>query len=292
MRNIFTLITAVVVLASCSKSNEKADAYGNFEAVEIMVSAESNGKILSMKVDEGFEVEKGDKIALVDTLQLHFKYQQLEAAQKALDAKKASVIAELEVLRQELKVANKDKNRIKNMLSDKAATEKQYDDILGKTSVLKRKIKAVKTQLLAVEAEKQGVIAQLGSLSDLIDKSLIKAPVSGTILQQYAELGEMAIAGKPVVKMADLSELELKVYIAGDQISQFKIGEDVKVSIDQPKGDMKEFSGVISQVSDKAEFTPKIIQTKEERVDMVYAVVIRVKNNGDLKIGMPAEVRL
>lgn len=292
MKNILVLISTIVVLASCGSSGDKADAYGNFEAVEIMVSAESNGKIKAMKVDEGVTISRGEVIATIDTMQLHFKRRQLEAALITTEAKKASIMAELAVVKEELNVANVEKKRVGNMLKDKAATEKQLDDISGKTSVLKRKIKAIQTQLSTVEAEALGITAQLGGVKDFIEKSSIKASVNGTILQQYAELGEMAIVGKPVVKMADLSELELKVYISGEQISQFKLGETVKISIDQPKGEMKDFTGIISRVSDRAEFTPKIIQTKEERVDMVYAVVIRVKNNGELKIGMPAEVRL
>ncbi|MFN7044092.1 MAG: HlyD family secretion protein [Flavobacterium sp.] len=291
MKKIGILITALIVVLSCNKNNEKADAYGNFEATEITVSSESNGKIEFLNVEEGTQIKKGMLVGLIDTLQLHYNRAQLKASIETVQSKSASVLSQIEVLNEQLKTAKIEQNRIQNMYAENAATKRQVDEIDGKVKVIEKQINSVQTQNAPILNEIKSITVQIEKLNDQIKKSKIINPVEGTVLTKYAEPSEITAFGKPLYKIANLNEMELRVYVTETQLAQIKIGQKVMVAIDA-ENDTKKYEGNITWVSAQAEFTPKVIQTKEERANLVYAVKVSVKNDGSLKIGMPAEVWL
>lgn len=288
MKNIALLVLAMFII-SCNKNNEKADAYGNFETTEITVSSESNGKIEFLNLEEGDVVEKGKTVGLIDTLQLYYTKMQLIASQKTVSSKSGNVLSQKQVLQEQLKTAKIEQTRIKNMFSENAATKRQVDEINGKVKVIEEQIKGVGTQNAPIKNEANSFSVQIEKINDQIKKCNLVNPIKGTILTKYAEPNEVTTFGKPLYKIANLEEMNLRVYISETQLSSIKIGQQVKVKIDDFE-QTKEYIGNIIWISSQAEFTPKIIQTKEERANLVYAVKIRVKNDGSLKIGMPAEI--
>lgn len=291
MKNI-KIITALFTLASlisCNKSNEKADGYGNFEATEVTISSEANGKIEFLKLDEGDILESNAQIGLIDTTQLYFNKQQLIASKGTVFSKSKNVLSQINVLREQLKTTLIEKKRIQNMFAENAATKRQVDEVNGKVNVLNEQIKSVSTQNAPIVNEVKSIEVQIEKINDQIQKSKIINPIKGTVLAKYAEPNEITAFGKPLYKIADISEMTLRVYVSETQLSKIKSGQKVIVKIDAEK-DMKSYDGTISWIASSAEFTPKIIQTKEERVNLVYAVKVKVKNDGSLKIGMPAEM--
>ena len=279
---------------ACGSNEDLSDAYGNFEANEVMVSSEVNGKIISLKVEEGQQVKKGQLLAVVDTAQLYLKKQQLIASIAAVKAKMVDIKPQIDVLLEQKRNINREVERVKKLKEDGAATQKQLDDLQGEMTVVDSKILATKTQLNTQNSGLLSEIAplemQIQQINDQLSKSYIRSMQIGTVLTTYAKEGEVTAMGKPVLKLADLSSLELRAYVSGGQLSQFKVGQDVKVLVDN--GDeTKAYDGKVSWVSAKAEFTPKIVQTKEERVNLVYALKVKVPNDGSLKIGMPGEVQ-
>ena len=289
MKKISIIILATIGLISCNKNNDKADGYGNFEATEITISSEANGKIEFLKVEEGDELKSQLQVGLVDTLQLHFAKQQLIASKSTVSSKSANIISQKSVLNEQLKTAKLEKNRIRNMYAENAATKRQVDEIEGKVKVIEEQIKSVGTQNAPILNDLKSIDVQIAKINDQIAKSKIINPINGTVLTKYAEPNEVTTFGKPLYKIANLEEMNLRVYISETQLSSIKIGQQVKVKIDDFE-QTKEYIGNIIWISSQAEFTPKIIQTKEERANLVYAVKIRVKNDGSLKIGMPAEI--
>ncbi len=293
MRNIIYFLI-LPFLINCSGGNDRADAYGNFEADEVFVSSETNGKLISLNLEQGDKVEKGEVIAVVDTMQLYFQKEQLRASMSALQQKLQDIPVQLDVLHQRKDVLDRELKRIKNLYDEGAATQKQVDDLSGESEVLERQILASESQLStqnrAILAELKPLHWKLQTVEDLIDKSLIRSPISGVVLIKLKSRGEMCMAGQPIVKIADISTLTLRAYISGDQLGEIRLGEEVDVFIDTIDGDLKPYAGKLTWVSDKAEFTPKAIQTRSERVNLVYAVKVKVKNDGSLKIGMPAEI--
>jgi HlyD family secretion protein len=273
------------------KNNEKADGYGNFEATEITVSAENSGKLMQFNVEEGQILKKEAYVGFIDTIPLSLKRDQLLASKAIVYSKSGSVLSQKNVLNAQLKTATINKNRIENLIRENAGTQKQLDDINGEINVIQKQIKSVESQNSPVIDELESLDVQLKQVEDLLQKSNIVNPVNGTVLTKYAEVNELTSFGKPLYKIADLSTMELRVYVSETQLSNIKIGQEVTVKIDA--GDaMKNFKGNIIWISNEAEFTPKIIQTKEERINLVYAVKLSVKNDGSLKIGMPAEMFL
>lgn len=281
-------ITALL-LTSCRDKTDEADAYGNFEATEVIVSAETNGRILKFDVTEGSEIEKGIEIALIDTTLFHLQKAEIDAGMKSVRTRISSIIAQNEILNQQIANLNVNIARIENMLKNDAATQKQYDDLAGQVAVLQKQIAANNTQKSSVAAELSVFQSKKATLSEQADRSCVRSPLKGTIIEKYSEAGEMTTAGRPLVKIADLSLIKLKVYVSGAQIGSLKVGSDCTVRVDEGEKGYKTFPGKISYISGKAEFTPKIIQTKEERVTLVYAVTIEVKNDGTMKSGMPGE---
>ncbi len=276
-------------LISCNKNNDKADGYGNFEATEVTISAEANGKIEYLKLEEGDILEPKTQVGLIDTTQLYFNKQQLMASKSTVYSKSANVLSQIKVLQEQLKTAQIEKKRIQNMFAENAATKRQVDEIDGKVSVIQEQIKSVETQNAPIVNEVKSIDVQIEKIDDQIQKSKIINPIKGTVLAKYAEPNEVTAFGKPIYKIADISEMTLRVYVSETQLSSIKVGQNVTVKIDAEK-EMKSYQGTISWIASSAEFTPKIVQTKEERVNLVYAVKVTVKNDGSLKIGMPAEM--
>lgn len=307
MKYLFLILTSF--LAACQTSAPKADAYGNFEADERIISAEANGKILALSVEEGQELAAGQWVGAIDSVQIALKIEQLQASIKAVIAKSPAIGAQLAVfekqiaaVQQQLATLDREKRRVENLLKSDAATPKQLDDINAQIEAAQRQLDLIGQQKSASDAslgvQKGGLLAevlplqkQLAQLDDQLAKCRIINPVKGTLLVKYAEPGEVTAFGKPLYKIADLSTLTLRAYVAGDQLTQIKTGQNLKVLVDAGNGNQQEFSGKVRWISPKAEFTPKVVQTREERVNLVYAVKIDVPNpDGLLKIGMPAEV--
>lgn len=290
MEKIACILLSVILLISCKKTEDEADAYGNFEAEEILLSAETPGKIVQMQVDLGDQIKTGDTLALIDTTTQSLQMQQLFARKKAVLAQKPQLKAQMEVTHQQLENVQRDYARIQKMHKDGAATEKQMDDAEGQLLVLKKQIEAINTQMATIDANVAEITAQQKLITKQIEDCFLTAPSSGTILNKYAEPGELVSPGKTLFKMANLSTLDLRIFVSGKQLSSIKLGDELTVQTDDVSG-MYSDKGVVTWISSKAEFTPKTIQTKEERVDMVYAVKLKVKNTGRYKLGMPAEVR-
>jgi HlyD family secretion protein len=301
----------VSIFAACQKTAPKADAYGNFEAEERIVSAEANGKILSLNIEEGQTIKSGQQVGTIDSLQIALKREQLQASIRAVVAKSPAIGAQLAVyekqtasVRQQLATLEREKRRVENLLKSDAATPKQLDDLNAQIEAAQRQMDVIGEQKSAsnatLDVQKSGLLAevlplqkQIAQLDDQLAKCHIINPLEGTVLVKYAEPGEVTAFGKPLYKVADLSSMTLRAYVAGDQLSNVKVGQEVKVLVDVADGKQQEFVGKIRWISSKAEFTPKVIQTKEERVNLVYAIKILVANpDGALKIGMPAEVKL
>lgn len=283
--------SVALVMSACGNANEKADGYGNFEATEITVSAENNGKLMQFNVNEGDLLKKDAFLGYIDTIPLALKRDQLLVSKAVVISKSKGVLSQIDVLNAKLKTANINKNRTQNLIKDSAGTQKQLDEVLGEIDVIKQQIKSIEIQNAPVVNELRSIDVQLQQLDDQIQKSQIVNPVNGTVLAKYAEANEITSFGKALYKIADLSSMELRVYVSETQLPNLKIGQEVTVKIDDSDG-MKSYKGTIYWIASEAEFTPKIIQTKEERVALVYAVKIKVANDGSLKIGMPAEMWL
>ncbi|MFV0570803.1 MAG: HlyD family secretion protein [Xanthomarina gelatinilytica] len=282
---------AILTLISCGQSNGKANGYGNFEATEITVSAENNGKLMQFDVQEGNKLQQNTFVGYIDTIPLALKREQLLVSKDVVSSKSKGVLSQIAVLKAKLKTANTNKERTENLIRDNAGTQKQLDDILGEIDVIKQQIRSVEIQNAPVVNELKSIDVQLKQIEDQIEKCKIVNPITGTVLTKYTEPNEITVFGKPLYKIADLEHMELRVYVSETQLANLKIGEEVTVKIDD-KDDMKDYSGTITWIASEAEFTPKIIQTKEERVALVYALKVTVKNDGSLKIGMPAEMWL
>lgn len=289
-KRLITILSLLLILTACSKQNNKSDAYGNFESDEVTVSSETSGRIVEAAMTEGAKVSAGDILAVIDTASLGLQKIQLNSQEQSVLAQKSGLYAQMAVSDQQIKNLGVDQSRILKMFKEGAATQKQIDDIEGQIALAQKQKKAYAAQISAIDKNAGSVRAQANVLSDQIRRSVIKSPISGTILEKYVESGELATPGKPLYKITDLDTLTLRVYISGKQLSRVKIGAQAIVMIDTDNG-MKEAKGVIEWISPEAEFTPKIIQTREERVKLVYAVKIRVPNDGSLKLGMPGEVK-
>lgn len=285
---ITSLSVVLILLWSCNK-NIKADAYGNFEATETTISAQANGQILQFRVAEGLALKAQQIVGYIDTIPLELKKQQMLTSKQIIFSKSKGVLSQINVLKAQLKTAMSNLNRTQKLVEAKSATPKQLDDVSGQVAVLNQQIRSIETQNTAVVNEAKSIDIQLKQIADQMDKSKIINPINGIVLVKYAEVGEIATFGKPLYKIANLSSMQLRVYVSETQLSKIKIGQEVTIKIDKGS-EVKSYKGTLIWIASEAEFTPKIIQTKEERVNLVYAVKIEVINNGDLKIGMPAEM--
>ena len=295
MRHIFIYAAAAMAFAACGDNNE-FDASGTFEATEITVSAESTGRILRFDVEEGMPVKAGAEVGVIDSLQLHLQREQLKAQQAALLKSRPDVQKQASSLREQIAKQKTELQRVNNMLRDGAATQKQADDINAQIRILESQLSATLSTLgnstATINENAAALDAQIAILDDRIAKCRIASSVSGTVLVKYAEAGETAAAGKPLFKVADLDNIYLRAYFTSDQLSRLKLGNKVKVTADFGGGERFDYEGRIAWIASESEFTPKTIQTKDSRANLVYAVKIAVKNDGRLKIGLYGEVSL
>lgn len=284
----------MVGLSSCGRNSDKYDASGNFEAAEIIVSSEATGKILQLKLDEGLLLKAGQPVGYIDTIQLFLKKKQLLYSIRAILAKQPDASSQLSTIQKQIQTSNYEKKRVENLLKDDAATKKQLDDLNAQIDLLEKQYHSLRISLSistnSIQSETMPLKAQVEQLEDQIKKSIIVNPMEGTVLTKYVEQEEVVTTGKAIYKLADLSNILLRVYISGDQLTTIKLGQKVKIKVDDVDGGSKDYEGTLEWVSDKAEFTPKTIQTKDERANLVYAIKIKVKNDGFLKLGMYGDV--
>jgi HlyD family secretion protein len=309
MRNKFLpVLMAITFLMSCNNNDMKHDATGVFEADEVIVSAEVGGKILAFYAEEGDTLSKGRTAAVIDPTNLSLQKEQVEASINALKEKTNDVQPQIRLLEEQIRVQQsqlatlkKEKVRFENLVKADAATPKQLDDIEAQLDVIYKQINVtqrqidvqrsqVGTQNRSVMSEKEPLQKRVAQLEDQLSRTNVINPVGGTVLTKYVHAGEITGPGKPLYKIADLSYVLLRAYITGQQLPEIKLGQQVSVLIDEGAKNYKTYAGAITWISDKAEFTPKTIQTKEERANLVYAIKIKVPNDGYLKIGMYGEV--
>jgi len=287
----YLFIISIALLAACSGKKDKADAYGNFEADEIIISSEVSGRVIQLNLEEGQELKEGTLVGIVDTTDYQLKKEQLTAQKNAISSKSGNIASQIEVQQQQKNNLLIEKARIEKLFKDGAATKKQLDDINGSISLVDKQILSIQTQNGSVADEILAIIKQIDQVSQNIKKCYLTCPAGGTVLGKYIQPNELVVPGKSLYKIADLSNVFLRAYVSESQLATVKLGQTVEVLIDKGEDKTATYSGIITWVSSSAEFTPKIIQTKEERVNLVYAIKIKVKNDGGLKIGMPGEVR-
>jgi len=283
-------------LTSCHKLLEnKYDASGTFETTEVVVSAEANGKIVDFNIEEGQQVKENEVIGCIDSTQLYLTKLQLLASEKSVQNRIPDIKKQIAALQQQIETAKKEQKRVQNLFNEQAASQKQLDDVNAQVSVLEKQLDAAKSNLESTSKsilnEKEALSIQIEQVKNQLQKCQITSPISGTVLVKYAEKGELAAAGKPLFKVGDLQKMILRAYVTADQVTQLKIGQKAKVFVDFGKNGQKEYDGTVAWISGESEFTPKTIQTRDERANLVYAVKINVKSDGLLKIGQYADVK-
>ena len=288
-------IAAAALAMSCGTEAE-FDAQGSFEATEVVVSAEAAGRILWFDAEEGTAVEPGVRIGQIDTLQLDLQRRQLEAQQAALLASRPDIRAQAAALREQIAKQERELTRVQNLLRDGAATTKQRDDIEAQIRILQSQLSAALSSLdkstVTIDGNAAVVEAQIAALDDRITRCRIASPIAGVVLAKYAEAGELAAVGKPLLKVADLEHLYLRAYFTSEQLAAIRVGDAVTVTADFGGDQRYDYEGRITWISPESEFTPKTIQTRDSRANLVYAAKIAVQNDGRLKIGLAGEVRL
>lgn len=289
-----TLAATILFCSSCSNNDIKYDASGVFEATEVIVSAKGTGELISFNAEEGQEVNTNFELGVIDTIQLHLKKQQLLSSISATESKMLNENRQVASIKQQINNLKKERNRFSDLVKQNAANQKQLDDIDYQIMVLERQLSATSEQIgsnnNSLSGQKGSIIAQISQIEDQINNSIITTPIQGTILTKYAEQGEFVSPGKPLFKVADIQAMKLRAYVTADQLTNIKTGQQVKVYADQGKADRVEYTGKITWISDKVEFTPKTIQTRDERANLVYAVKISVRNDGMIKQGMYGDV--
>ena len=294
--NLLFIGLAIVLLSACSGSDGDYDASGSFEATEIIVSAEASGKIERLTLMEGQLLEKGEQVGLIDTTQLYLQKMNLLTNVKGVRAQQPNIVAQTASIKEQISTLQREKQRTTNLIEANAATQKQLDDINSQIEVLEKQLAASESTLQKssqnITAQSSALDIQIEQLEDRLQKSIIKSPIRGTVLNKYAEEGELAGMGTPLFKVANIDNMTLRVYVTNDQLSDVKLNDKVQVYVDQgdESGNKKAYEGVVTWISDKSEFTPKTIQTKNERANLVYAMKVTVRNDGYLKIGMYGEV--
>lgn len=284
-------VALVLLTAGCATNENGTDAYGNFEATEVVISAEQGGRLLRFTVEEGTRLKAGELVGVTDTTQLVLRRRELIANREAARTRLDQVRGEVDVVQEELATARTQQQRLQRLVADNAATQQQLDDIDGRVRVLQQRIQATRTQLRTIRNEIEAINASIARVEQQLDDSRIVNPLAGTVLTTYAEPDEMVGQGAPLYKIANLRTMYLRAYVSGAQLSNIRLGQPVTVRIDKNPDEYETLPGEISWIADEAEFTPKMIQTKEERVNFVYAFKVRVENpEGTLKIGMPGEV--
>lgn len=286
---------SAITMTSC-QGKQGFDASGSFEAEETVIASKAQGVIMQFDIEEGQTLKSGERVGYIDSLQLFLKKEQLLSQIEALASKKPDIAVQLASLQEQLRIAGHEKARLANLVKNDAATGKQLDDMDAQVNVLRKQINAQKSSLeistTSIVKEIKTLEVQVKQLDDQLSKCTILNPVTGTVLTRYARANETTSPGKPLYKIADLSEMILRVYISGNQLPKLSLNQPVKVFTDDGDGGFREAQGTVAWISEKAEFTPKTIQTKDERANLVYAVKVKVKNDGSYKIGMYGEIQL
>lgn len=294
-QNILTIATILVILSACNRNKLNHDASGTFEATEIIVSSEASGKIEEFNVTEGDELHKGQQLGYIDTTQLYLQKLLLQTSGKAVSARRSDISAQIASTKEQIVKAELEYRRISNLLKDGATTQKQMDDADSQLKVLQKTLTAQLNSLTtsnnSIDKESNAYEIQVAQIEDQLKKSRITSPIEGTVLSKYAEAKEMTATGNPLFKIADIKHLYLRAYVVAPQLDKIKTGQETTVYINSSDSGQKAYKGIISWISDKAEFTPKTIQTQDERQNLVYAVKIAVENtDGAIKIGMYGDV--
>ncbi|MCD8030072.1 MAG: HlyD family efflux transporter periplasmic adaptor subunit [Bacteroides sp.] len=294
MRKIGICIGVLALLASCHRNTYKYDASGTFEATEIIVSAEGSGKIEWLSLEEGQKLSAGQDVGVIDTLQLHLRKLQLRASGQSVGSRRLDISQQVASTESQIATQQRERDRVERLIAANAANTKQLDDINSQIAVLQRQLVAQRESLQSsnqsIAEEESGVEMQIRQVEDQIEKSRITSPIDGTVLVKYAEPGEITSTGMPLFKIADTDHMILRAYITSGQLSQLQIGQQAKVYTDFGDKGSREYTGEVTWISDQAEFTPKTIQTKDERANLVYAVKIAVANDGYIKIGMYGDI--
>lgn len=289
-------VVSALVFASCGNKDADYDASGVFETTEVIVSSRGTGEIVSLNVEEGQTVAANQPLGELDMTQLVLKKQQLNAGKDAATSRRLNTATQVAALRQQIANLKQEEARFMALLNDGAATQKQVDDIGYQIATLQRQLSAANEQVStanqSIDGQSAGFDAQIGQVDDMMQQAVITSPIDGTILSKYAEAGEFAVPGRALFKVADVSDMKLRAYITADQLTGLKIGQKVKVYADQGENGRKEYDGTVSWISSEAEFTPKTIQTRDERSNLVYAIKITVHNDGLIKRGMYGDVKL
>jgi HlyD family secretion protein len=284
------ILLSLVFIWACSGEEKLADAYGYFEADRTTISAEASGQIQMFSIEEGMHVIAGQVIGQIDSMPLHYKRMQLESQRSTLKANFAQIQSQMDVVEQQYTNLKKDVQRIESLVKKGAATPKQLDDIKGQFKVLKKQEKSIATQKSALQNQIKQVDSRLDELKYSLQKTTLVNPTDGKVISRLAMQGEIANPGRPLYTVANLSKINLKAYITGNYLPLVKIGDEAKILTDDGKGGLKEWPAQVIWIAEEAEFTPKTIHTREERVNLVYAIKLAVENDGSLKIGMPGEV--
>ncbi len=295
MKRSFAYPLLVLLAASCVEGNKAYDASGVFESTEVTVSAEGNGKILSLDLQEGDRLEAGQIVGCIDTVQLHLSEIQLEASRRAVGSGRLDISRQIAALESQIGKQRQELDRFTKLEKAGASNRKQVEDIQAQIETLERQLAAQKESLNSsnrnVSGQADALEAQIEQIRDRIRKCVITSPVAGTVLAKYSEAGEFAALGRALFKVADIDNIRLRAYITADQMTTLKLGQQVRVFADQGSSGRKEYAGTLIWISDKAEFTPKTIQTRDERANLVYAVKIAVENDGLIKLGMYGDIK-
>ena len=289
--SIFFLLLMCGITA-CRDGDSESDAYGNFEADVTTISSEGSGTLLAFRVREGRRLAGGEIAAVVDTTQLVLERSELQARRRAAQSRVDNVLAQLDVMAERRQIALRERTRFENLFENDAAPRSQLDDVEDQILVLDREMASVRSQIATLRNEVDAFDAQLARMADRIARHVVVNPFEGTVLTTFVEPHELTSAGRPLYTIADLDTLLLKVYVSGRQLPNVPLGGAVEVLVDAAGGGLRAHPGTVARIASEAEFTPRLIQTREDRVDLVYAVDVRVANaDGTLKIGMPGEVR-
>ena len=295
MKRSFAYPLLVLLAASCVEGNKAYDASGVFESTEVTVSAEGNGKILSLDIQEGDRLEAGQIVGCIDTVQLHLSEVQLEASRRAVGSGRLDISRQIAALESQIGKQRQELDRFTKLEKAGASNRKQVEDIQAQIETLERQLAAQEESLNSsnrnVSGQADALEAQIEQIRDRIRKCVITSPVAGTVLAKYSEAGEFAALGRALFKVADIDNIRLRAYITADQLTTLKLGQQVRVFADQGSSGRKEYAGTLIWISDKAEFTPKTIQTRDERANLVYAVKIAVENDGLIKLGMYGDIK-
>ena len=289
-RNLLGLCSLLALFSACGNGAPKYDATGTFETTEVLVSAEASGRLLYFDIEEGMLLKAGEEIGVVDTVQLYLKKLQLEASIKSVEEQRPDILKQVAATKEQISAAQRERNRVANLLKVGAANQKQLDDAEDQLEVLRKQLVAQNSTLSnshqSLTWQSSSVGIQVAQVEDQLKKCHITSPITGTVLAKYAEAGELTAMGTPLFKVADTEQMYLRAYITSEQLSQVKLGQKVTVFSDYGTDEHKQYPGVVTWISDTSEFTPKTILTKNERANLVYAVKIAVHNDGLLKIGM------